>query len=259
MGYMAYMGRHDPDDDTAGSTPAAIEAVIKYMKFDPLLPPSRLRGPGAIYAVVDGGSYWKVCDADPKLVHDVIHSSPAPNQTRTMLENAELSVDGDVLDTLNASLGTSKIVSIEYRMSNVSISEIAMRDLYVIQQQLLNDKNCDEMVGEFCKQKDTKVCPGYAVLTASTSYKVNTDTTIASGAEMKIPIIEAVKQQIELATKGEVKLTDTDELVGQDLYYGISSHQCALPRTPRRHPAGSTIQASRRRQLVPHPAPQRGA
>jgi hypothetical protein len=261
VAYMAYMGWHDPADDTAGrSTPEAIEAVIKYMKFDPLLPPSRLRGPGAIYAVVDSGSYWKVCDADPKLVHDVIHSSPVPNQTRTKLENAGFSVDGHVLDTLNASLGVSKIVSIEYRMSNVSISEIAMRDLYVIQQKLLNDKNCDDMVGELLKQKEMKVCPGYAVLTASTSYKVHTDATIGSGAETKMPIIEAVKRQIELATKGEIKLTDAHELVGQDLYYGIKlSPVCLTPNTAtapsRLDDAGEQPSV----QLVPQPAPQEGA
>ncbi len=259
VGYFAYSGLHHTDDNNAGSTPAAIEAVIKHMKFDPLLPPSRLRGPGAIYAVVDGGSYWKVCDADPKVVHDVIRSSPAPNQIRTMLEKAELSVSGDIVNMLNAALGASKIVSIEYRMSNVSVSEIAMRDLYVIQQQLLDDKNCDVMVGELLKQKDTKVCAGYAVLTASTSYKVNIGTSIASGAELQVPIVKAVQQQIELATKGEVKLTGTDELVGQDLYYGIRlSPVCLTPNTatapsrlddPREPPSAP---------LGPNPAPQRG-
>ena len=59
-------------------------------------------------------------------------------------------------------------------MSNVSVSEIAMRDLYVIQQQLLEDKNCDAMVGQLLKHREMKVCPGLR-LTASTSYRVNTD------------------------------------------------------------------------------------
>jgi hypothetical protein len=260
VGYMAYMGLHHPEDDSTGSTPAAIEAVIKHMKFDPLLPPSRLRGPGAIYAVVNGGSYWKVCDADPKLVDDVIRSSPAPNQIRTMLERAELSIGGDIVNALNAVFGASRIVSIEYRMSNVSVSEIAMRDLYVIQQQLLEDRNCDEMVGALLKQKETKVCPGYAVLTASTSYKVNTDTSMTSGAETQMPLIEAVQRQIELATKGEVKLTGAHELVGQDLYYGIRlSPVCLTPNTatapsrlddPRQPPSA---------QLGERPEPRQGA
>src|SRR3954465_5124882 len=106
----------------------------------------------------------------------------------------------------------------EYRMSNVSISEIAMRDLFVIQKQLMDDKNCDEMVNELLKQ-NKKVCPGYAAVTASTSYKGKIDTSGNSGAETHMPVIEAVQRQIELETKGEIKVTGANELVGQDLFY----------------------------------------
>lgn len=255
-GYMAWSAMVDNSPDS--STPAQIEQVIRHMRFDPLLPPSRLRGPGAIYAVVDGGTYWKVCDAEPELVSGKIRSSPIPSQNRNKLERARLSVSGDIIDTLNAKLGTSRIVSIEYRMSNVSISEIAMRDLYAIQKELMQDKNCDEMVGELLKQ-NKKVCPGYAVLTASTSYKFEIDTSVTSGAETHLPIVEAVQRQIETETKGEIKLTGAHELIGQDLYYGIQlSPVCLTPSTAtapiRLDDAGDQPSA----RLAPKPVPPRG-
>jgi hypothetical protein len=196
-----------------------IEDTIRDMNFHPLLPPSRLRAPGAIYAVVNDGSYWKICD-DPELVRDKIHSSPIPDKSRNKLEKAAISAHGNVIEKLNAGLSASRIVSMEYRMSNVSISEIAMRDLFVIQKKLMSDKDCDEMVSEMLK-RDKKVCLGYAVVTASTSYKVKMDTSVESGGTTQMQAIEAVQRQIALETKGEIKLTDGHELVGQDLYYGI--------------------------------------
>jgi len=239
------------------SKPEAIEAAIRDMKFHPLLPPSRLRGPGAIYAVVDDGSYWKVCD-DPELVRDKIRSSPIPDQSRNKLEKAAISARGDVIDALNAGLSASRIVSMEYRMSNASVSEIAMRDLFVIQKQLMSDKDCDEMVSEMLKQ-NKKVCLGYAVVTASTSYKVKMDTSIKSEADTHMPAIEAVQRQIELETKGKVNRTGAHELMGQDLYYGIQLSPVCLTLNTATVP--SRLDDAREEpslHLAPKPVPQKG-
>ena len=59
-----------------------IETVIKEAGFDPLVPPNRLRGPGALYVVEGGGRYAKVCDAEPhvletKVTH-IAHPQPSP-------------------------------------------------------------------------------------------------------------------------------------------------------------------------------------
>jgi hypothetical protein len=98
------------------------------------------------------------------------------------------------------------------------------------------------------------------VLTASTSYKVNIGTTIASGADANLPVIEAVQRQIELATKGEIKLTGAHELVGQDLYYGIRLSPVCL--TPNTATAPSRLDDAREgpsAQLGPGLMPQPGA
>src|SRR5205823_2225262 len=59
-----------------------IETVIRGAGFDPLVPPNRLRGPGALYVVEGGGRYAKVCDAEPhvletKVTH-IAHPQPSP-------------------------------------------------------------------------------------------------------------------------------------------------------------------------------------
>ena len=62
------------------SAPAAdeIETLIKDAGFEPLVPPNRLRGPGALYLVEGGGRYTKVCDAAPDLLQAKIRKSPTP-------------------------------------------------------------------------------------------------------------------------------------------------------------------------------------
>ena len=69
-----------------------IEAVIKEAGFDPLVPPNRLRGPGALYVVEGGGRYTKVCDADQVLLDAKVRRSPTPSQIHDRLENGGFSV-----------------------------------------------------------------------------------------------------------------------------------------------------------------------
>lgn len=103
----------------------AIEALIKQAGFEPVQPPNRLRGPGAIYEV-DGGFYRKVCDAAPEVLQGKTRKSPIESQTRERLENASFSVSGRLVETSNAKLGGSRVTSIEYRLREAAITEIAM-------------------------------------------------------------------------------------------------------------------------------------
>src|SRR4051794_17477407 len=82
-------------------TPAAappvdeIETVIKEAGFDPLVPPNRLRGPGALYVVEGGGRYTKVCDADQGLLDKKIRRSPTPSQIHDRLGSGGVSGQGN--------------------------------------------------------------------------------------------------------------------------------------------------------------------
>jgi hypothetical protein len=200
-------------------TPEPLEALIRQMRFDPLQPPSRLRGPGAIY-VVDGGYYRKVCDAAPELLDGRVRTSPIPIQSRTKLENARFRMAGEFIEGLNASLGGSRVTSIEYRLKDASISEIALSELRMIEDKLLSQEACDQTVYRLL-QKGKQVCSGYAVLSATTHYKVNTGSKVETGSGSRVPVLDAVQRQIAIETKGEVKLAGSQELIGTDLQYGI--------------------------------------
>ena len=210
--------------------PDEIEAEVRKVGFDPLVPPSRLRGPGALYEV-ERGYYRKVCDTDPALLEGRLQKSPVPSRTSSRFESNAFSLSGEFLAGLNASLSGGRVASIEYSLRDVSISEIAMSDLAEIEGKLLEQKNCDETVHKLL-QANKKVCPGYAVLSATTSYKVNLTASFGSSAEGRTPIMAAVQRAIEEHTQGQIQVKGTDELTGEDLFYGIQlSSLCITPVT----------------------------
>lgn len=196
-----------------------IASVIERAGFDPLVPPSRLHGPGALYEV-EGRSYRKVCDAAPDMLQGKVRTSPTENEIRQRLQSGGFSLGGEFLRTVNAKLGGKRVVSVEYRLTGTTVSEIPMSDLADIEDQLLRDKNCDVTVQRLLKEHH-KVCPGYAVLGATTSYKVKVASKLQTGAAGRAPIVHAVRQTIEEQTKARVQPNDSDELTGEELFYGI--------------------------------------
>ena len=195
------------------------QALIEQAGFDPLLPPSRLRGPGALYEV-EGRSYRKVCDVSLDMLQGKIRTSPTESQIRERLERGGFSLGGKFLGNLNAKFGGSRVTSIEYRLKDAAISEIPMSDLSVIEDQLLRQKNCDETVQRLLRTHH-KVCSGYAVLSATTFYRVNFSSKFESSADARAPIMQAVQHAIEEDTNGQVQFEGTDVLSGENLGYGI--------------------------------------
>ena len=210
VGYYVYFTPAEAD---------TVETLIKKAGFEPVQPPNRLRGPGALYEV-EGGYYRKVCDATPDDVRGKSLKSPIENQTRERLEKASFLVSSEIVKNSNAKLGGARVTSIEYRLTDAAITEITMADLAEIQDQLLSQTSCDKTVQKLL-HADKKVCAGYAALSATTSYKVHTNRSFDSDGEARVSVINAVKEEIELHTDGQVRLTDRDELAGEDLFYGI--------------------------------------
>jgi hypothetical protein len=202
-----------------------IEKIIRQAGFEPLLPPNRLRGPGALYEV-DGGFYRKVCDVDMRLLTGKLQKSPTPSQFRQKLEQGGFSLAGDFVDTLNAKLGAGRITSVEVKLTNVAISEIPLSDLSEIEGKLLLDKHCDGVVQKLLKAKK-KVCSGYAALSATTVYKVNVNTRASADTKTKVPIADAVQQALQEHAVAEINVRSADEYMGDNLFYGIQlSHDC---------------------------------
>jgi hypothetical protein len=211
------------------SSPAAdeIETVIRGVGFDPLVPPNRLRGPGALYAVEGNGRYTKVCDAEPDVLQSKIRKSPTPGQVHDRLESGGFSLSGALLDSINASLGAARVTSIEYSLADPAISEIALSDLSEIEDSMLHQKRCDDTVQRLLKQ-GKKVCSGAAALSATTRYKMHVDAKFETNAEDRAPILSAAQKALSEHTQSQIRSTGTDELSGDDLFYGIQLSELCI-------------------------------
>lgn len=76
---------------------------------------------------------------------DLLHTeklkkSQSQSQLREKLENGGFSLSGKFVSMLNAELGSTRLTSIELRLTDVTISEIAMSDLLEISDNLLSQK-----------------------------------------------------------------------------------------------------------------------
>jgi hypothetical protein len=204
------------------SAPAAdeIETLIKDAGFEPLVPPNRLRGPGALYLVEGGGRYTKVCDAAPDLLQAKIRKSPTPGQVHDRLESGGFSVGAKLLNRINATLGATRVTSIEYTLADPSITEISLSDLAEIQDSVLRQKRCDETVQRLLKL-NKKVCSGAAALSATTRYRVQYNAKFDADADGRAPVLSAAQKAIEEHTQSQIQASGTDELSGENLFYGI--------------------------------------
>jgi hypothetical protein len=204
-----------------------IAEIVRDAGFDPVVPPNRLRGPGALYVVDEDGTYEVVCDADPALIDGVIRRSPTENSFRTRLENGRFSLAGEVAEMLQARFGGSGLRSIELRLTDVGISEITHSNLWRIQNSLLHDPSCDEVVHGLLRA-NKKVCQGYSALSATTIYRISTDSQLDSEA---LTVVNAVQQEIANNAQSEISRRSENELTGENLFYGIRlSSLCVVPR-----------------------------
>jgi len=247
MAYVYFLSSADADE---------IETLIKKAGFEPVQPPNRLRGPGALYEVADG-YYRKVCDATPDILKGKSFKSPIESQIRERLEKASFSVNGKFVETANAKLGSSDVISIKYRLRDAAITEIAMSDLAEIQDQLLSQKKCDKTVQKLL-QADRKVCAGYAALSATTSYKVNVDRNFDSDGNARISVMNAVQQALELHTDGQIRVTDRNELAGEDLFYGIQLSSLCITLTTALEPSVLNGQSAPQPTTPPRDSPPDG-
>jgi hypothetical protein len=184
-----------------------IDTVITHANFQPVHPPSRLYGPGALY-VVEGGAYWKVCDADAELLTGKIEKSPTESEFREVLEAGGFSLGGKLVEHISATLGAARTTTVEYRVTEVAISSISLANLYGIQDVLLRREECDKAVGHLLDAKK-QVCFGAAALSATIRYHEHDAAKFESSA--------AGREH----SQGEIKTTGGEERSGQDLFYGI--------------------------------------
>ena len=213
-----------------------IETVIRGAGFDPLVPPNRLRGPGALYVVEGGGRYTKVCDAEPGVLQTKVRKSPTPGQVHDRLESGGFSLSGALLDSINAGFGATRVTSIEYTLADPAISEISLSDLSEIEDAMLQQKRCDETVHRLLKQ-GKKICSGAAALSATTRYRVHVDAKFKANADDRAPILSAAQKALAEHTQSQIQSTGSDELSGEDLFYGIQLSELCITLDTATEPA----------------------
>jgi hypothetical protein len=232
--------------------PAAdeIELAIKEAGFGPVTPPNRLRGPGSLYVAEGNNFYHQVCRADPAVLEGKVQTSPTVAHAREKLEKSDFTWNGDLVQLLNAKLDGVRVTSIKYSLVDVTIHEIADADLKTIQRTVMSDPQCENAVQDYLKEHK-KVCSGYAALSASTSFRVYTESKAGMDVQEATKLTGVVKQHLEQHTGGQIQIRNTEEFSGENLYYGILlSEFCTLideDRVPRRvaEPREARISVSR--------------
>lgn len=207
-----------------------IEAQIRRAGFDPVTPPNRLRGPGALYEV-NGTTFRKVCDANEALIGPRLQHSPTLSIDRKLVENLSATASAELVERLKAILGAGRVATLRYKLTEVTIAEIALEDLYDIQNDLLNRKACQAAVDRSLAA-NLKVCQGYAALSATTSYTLAVDSNFDFNAQGSAAIAARAKLAIEEAAGTKLSVQSATELSGEGLYVGIQlDTRCIVPNT----------------------------
>jgi hypothetical protein len=204
-----------------------IDKAIEAIGFHRVKPANRLRGPGSIYVVEDNGFHHQVCKAQASDLADVVQTSPSQSQVRERLEKGGFAWDGNLLKTLNAKLGGNRVTSITYNLTNVTLHEIPDDALKAIQEKLMNDPRCEDVVQDYFKQH-RRVCSGYAALSASATFRITTHAEVETDLKL-------VKQHLEEHLGGQIQVVSKDEFAGENLFYGIqlSDIVCPIPDDDR--------------------------
>jgi hypothetical protein len=209
-----------------------IELAVTELGFHPVRPASKLRGPGSIYVAEDHHFYHQVCHAQAADLGDSVQTSPTVGRTRERLEQTEFTWSAQLVKMLNGKLGGERVTSVSYNLTNTMVHEIADSALKAIQNKLLADPHCEEMVHAYFKAHRS-VCLGYAALSASATFRINVTAQVE-------PDLELIKQHLEEHTGGSIRIVSKDEFSGENLFYGIqlSDIVCPIDDTePRRDAA----------------------
>jgi hypothetical protein len=202
-----------------------VESTIREAGFVPVVPPSRLWTPGALYGELGGGFYDKIC-YDDALAAQKTQKSPTQARTRESLENNGFFFGGDFIGAVNAKLSGARVTAIEYKLSDVAVSQIIGEDLIAIDDVLLRVNSCNRAVTDRLKA-NKHVCPGYSALSATTSYKVHIDLDVKADAQSKAAALKIVQGEIAANSGGDVQAHSEDEFTGADLFIGIQLYpQC---------------------------------
>jgi hypothetical protein len=198
-----------------------VELAVTEFGFHPVRPASKLRGPGSIYVAEDNHFYHQVCHAQAADLGDSVQTSPTQGRMRERLEQTGFTWSAQLVKMLNGKLGGERVTSVSYTLANTMVHEIADSALKAIQNKLLADPQCEEMVHAYFKAHRS-VCLGYAALSASAKFRINVTAQVE-------PDVKVIKQHLEEQTGGSIRIVSKDEFTGENLFYGIQLSDIVCP------------------------------
>ncbi len=216
----------------------ALEKAVVDLQFFPIRPPTTLRGPGSLYHVdVNGNILGTVCEADQLLVSALSQESPTTLLTASALQEAEYSIEGGVIEKINAKLKSKQLQSVRLSLRDVRVLEIPQADLTNITARLVKSPDCDATIKQLLNAREL-VCQGASVLLASAEYRTQTEqdtTTAGTLAAHELEVVSAALKEANIDSSATVKSAlgaqsgasvagaGTRLVSGRNLYYGIKT------------------------------------
>jgi hypothetical protein len=216
----------------------ALERAVVDLQFFPIRPPTTLRGPGSLYHVdVSGNILGTVCEADQVLVSALSQESPTTLLTASALQEAEYSIEGGVIEKINAKLKTKQVQSVRLSLQDVRVLEIPQADLTNITARLVKSSDCSATIKQLLNAREL-VCQGASVLLASAEYSTQTEqgtTTDATLAAHELEVVSKALKEANIDGSATVKAalgaqsganvagSGTRLVSGRNLYYGIKT------------------------------------
>jgi hypothetical protein len=157
-----------------------------------------------------------------------VQTSPSQGRARERLEQTGFTWSSQLVKMLNGKLGGERVTSVSYNLANVTVHEIDDSALKAIQNKLLANPRCEEMVHAYFKEHRS-VCLAYAALSASATFRINVTAQVD-------PDLQLIKQHLEEHTGGSIRIVSKDEFSGENLFYGIqlSNIVCPIDNTEAR-------------------------
>ena len=187
-----------------------LETAINDLGFYPTRPPTRLRRPGSLFLVgVDGNIIRTVCAADGA---EPIPESDSTAIAASLLQNANYSLDGRIVDQVNAHLAAQRVQTVRYELSDVKVLEIAGNRLVSIAERLQSDPDCATAIKQLVRSREF-VCQGVSVLLASARYAVEIDARRSANGEVSTHDLSTIgdamrKSNVDVAVDAQVQNND---------------------------------------------------
>lgn len=133
----------------------------------------------------------------------------------------------------NSSVDDQRSIKVHYELTNVRIYEIPVDSSKTLYDQLMNSKNCSDVVTNYLNLPGY-ICQDLQLLVASASFKLNSESE--TGANLDLDTEKAVASDFEAATNVHLTNEEGKSTTGQGLQWGMRMARLCITPTWARYP-----------------------